>query len=824
MSTHGELAAAYYARLYGSASIYVWQIHNDISEVGVFSSAEKFLSKSYKGDVYTNLQPLKANIARTNRLARYNKGLRETDTDQRWVCIDIDPVRDAQVNATDEEKLAAYNIAQQIITYLQQLKSNYIFKDSGNGYHILIEVCDLTKESHKILLSQFKVKYDTAQAIIDPKCFNNSRVIRAPDTYNNKSASDLRPVRLCKVLQIAGGDILSTAAFGVETASVPVETAAAPIKPRQKFDFSSLKKPAIMTPARRNVELMQEKVNALQYWLEQNRLVVAKHDTLEDGGYKWILQTCPWTATHTDNSAYILLLASGAFAAGCMHATCPGHKDNNGNEGWADLNGLAEHKYNLRQYKLNTATAITQVQSREINLTDLGNAKLFVQLFGDRVRYATDQKIWYVYDGKAWRPDHDNLVLSFGLTIPATLKAEAMRDPNNVDTALLKHALASEDARRISSFMNLAKGLDQISIDSYKFDSALDKINVSNGIVDLRTGFLYPHDPLQYHSKIIPHEYGSAPTPVWDNFICGLTDNRDIQEYILHIAGYCLTGYRQEQAMYFLHGRGRNGKSTFLETLAAVMGEYAQELDVKVVFGTNQHPTGKTDFQGKRFCYVDDPSREDRDIDVGLIKQVTGSAVIRARKMHKDYYSFQATHKFWIAANYKPMIREQDDGIWERIKLIQCDKKYLEGQGRDTGLPRKLLAEASGILYKLVQYAMVYFKHNEILTPPIIKQQVISYRLEMDILAGFISECVVTDSAATVDATILYNQYIAWANNNNDRRIQKRTFIACMTERGFELVQYPAVDGRILQYWKNMRLKKQIPMLVDTSLAQVLES
>src|SRR5581483_9217690 len=111
-----------------------------------------------------------------------------------------------------------------------------------------------------------------------------------------------------------------------------------------------------------------------------------------------------------------------------------------------------------------------------------------------------------------------------------------------------------------------------------QLDAYVWSLNVRNGTIDLATGSLRPHDRHDLHTKLCPVDFDpNAACPKWLEFLSRIMgENQELIQFLQRTVGYCLTGDTSERALFFLHGTGANGKSTFLETVAMLLGDYAE--------------------------------------------------------------------------------------------------------------------------------------------------------------------------------------------------------------------------------------------------------
>jgi putative DNA primase/helicase len=152
--------------------------------------------------------------------------------------------------------------------------------------------------------------------------------------------------------------------------------------------------------------------------------------------------------------------------------------------------------------------------------------------------------------------------------------------------------------------------------------------------------------------------------------------------------------------------------------------------------------------------------------------------------MREDFWEFLPTHKFWIAANHKPIVRGTDYAIWRRLLLIPFTITF-DGAKKDPQLAEKLSAELPGILRWAIEGCLAWQAEGSN-PPPEVLAEVARYREEQDVLGAFLEERCVTRAGASVQATALYQCYVDWCRASGEEAIKQRAFGLAMTERGYE--------------------------------------
>ncbi len=435
----------------------------------------------------------------------------------------------------------------------------------------------------------------------------------------------------------------------------------------------------------------------------------------------------------------------------------------------------------------------------EYGLTDLGNARRLVRLHHQDLRYCFPWDKWLVWDGTRWVFDTSGEVYRRAKETVKSIYAEAAQTEDSREREqLAKHAMRSESDARIRAMINLAQSEPGIPVLPEDFDADPWLLNVQNGILDLRTGELRPHSREAMMTKIIPVPYDpEAECPLWLKFLDRImAGNEALISYLQRVVGYTLTGDTREQCLFMLYGTGANGKSTFLETLRALFGDYGQQADF-TTFLQSKDDRVRNDIarlMGRRFVAAIEADAGRRLAEV-LVKQLTGGDTVTARFLYREFFEFKPTFKIFLAANTKPTIRGQDYGIWRRIRLIPFEVT-IPAEEQDKELPEKLKDELPGILTWAVQGCQEWQRIG-LAEPNEVLQATDKYRKEMDLLAAFIDECCVIRSTARVASKALYEAYVQWCHDNAEEPLTARTFGLRLKDKGFEQMRTNRFRGWI---------------------------
>lgn len=421
------------------------------------------------------------------------------------------------------------------------------------------------------------------------------------------------------------------------------------------------------------------------------------------------------------------------------------------------------------------------------NLTEFGDAERLVAGHGEGMRYCEEADAWYVWDGCRWVPDSTGKVIEASKATIRSLYSEAMTIGDEKRRAeLVKHALRGERASHARNMEFLARVEPGMPVKRNVFDQDPMLLNCANGTINLKNGVLLPPRREDYITMTAGCEYDpAAEAPTWMRFLTRIVPDPDVRTFLQRSCGYALTGDVSEQCFFFLHGSGANGKSTMINALLAVLGDYGLQAvsDLLLAKKTDRVPADVAELNKRRFVAtieIDDGRR----MAEGLVKQMTGGEDMRARFLYQGFFQFTPTHKVFMAANHKPVIRGTDMAIWRRVMLVPFLETITDAE-KDIHLGQKLKAEGPGVLRWCVEGCLDWQAHG-LQAPPAVRAAIDNYRAEQDIIGQYLETRCIRRSGISVNATRLYQDYHSWCLKSGEQPLTATAFGRELTSRGHD--------------------------------------
>ena len=433
--------------------------------------------------------------------------------------------------------------------------------------------------------------------------------------------------------------------------------------------------------------------------------------------------------------------------------------------------------------------------AKRYTFDDMGNAERIFDAYGGFIRYSYTDKRWLYYDTRKWCMDTtgeieraaEQAIKALDADEPMYARAAELDDEDGdgegkkLYKAYLAHKKYSRSNRGKKAMLDELRHKIPISPMQTDIDGML--LNTPTGILDLREGALRPHDPEAYITKIAHVEYDPTATcPTWERFLGEIFGgDTDLINYVQRAVGYSMTASTVEQCVFFLHGSGSNGKSTFLSIVREMMGDYTVNIQPETIMVKNSPGGANSDIarlKSARLVTTVEPNEGAR-LNEGLLKQLSGGDPVTARRLYGDEFEFIPQFKLWMATNHRPLIRGTDDGIWRRIKMIPFTVQ-IPDEKKDKHLAGKMRRELPGIFNWAIDGCRKY-QESGLQEPRSVRGSTMEYRKDMDAIQQFIDECC--EQSGECPAVSLYSAYSDWAKRNHQYEMNNNVFGRKMSER-----------------------------------------
>ena len=456
--------------------------------------------------------------------------------------------------------------------------------------------------------------------------------------------------------------------------------------------------------------------------------------------------------------------------------------------------------------------------------SDVGQAKVLSREYGDELKFtaATD---YIRFDGEVWVEDKQMAVgacvefLDLQLqdakdSIDAAMKSlvKAGYDESAVKQGskaiakdikpdhlgifymlvgaekYLAFTMKRRDYKYITSALNVAKSMLTIKVSDLDKDPNL--LNTPRATYDLEKGVAgeQPHDPYDLITKITECSPGDDGEQIWldtlQTLFCG---DDELIEYVQKVIGLAAIGKVYEEFLIIAYGDGANGKSTFWNTIARVLGTYSGKISSDILTmgnKVNAQPE-MAELKGKRLIIASE-MQEGVRLNTAMVKQLCSTDEIQACKKYKDPFHFVPSHQVVLYTNHLPRVAASDDGIWRRLKVIPFNAK-IKGNSDIKNYADYLFENAAPAIMKwIIEGAQkVSGCDHKVDDPKCVKDAIAAYREENDWLGHFLSECCEVGDGLTEKSGEFYQQYRAYCIQSGEYTRSTTDFYAAVEKAGF---------------------------------------
>lgn len=402
--------------------------------------------------------------------------------------------------------------------------------------------------------------------------------------------------------------------------------------------------------------------------------------------------------------------------------------------------------------------------------TDAANARRLVYFMRGDYKYVTDVG-WHRWDGTRYVLDKEKAIMQTAIDA-AEFVQETAPPPDQ-----MKWAEASTNRDRIQNAIIIAGTDDEVLVHAVELDAEANALCTPSGIVNLQTGEIrdaVKGVDLNTRQTAVPVR--DIPTPLWNEFLSEVVEDEDRIAYLQELFGATLFGDSRYHVLPVLVGTGANGKSTLLDVVSGILGDYSASMPENFLLDTSSsaHPTEIARLRGVRLAVASE-TRPDGKFNESRVKMLTGGDMLSARFMNQNFFDFKPTHTLFLAVNHLPEVKSGGDGFWRRLRKFDF-RKTIPAERRKENLAETLIEqEGPGILHWMVEGA-VRITNQGMTEPESIRLATQSYRHEEDHIAKFIDEKILVSDTSSVTKTAVFNAYRDWCSDNGERPITQNSF------------------------------------------------
>ena len=332
-----------------------------------------------------------------------------------------------------------------------------------------------------------------------------------------------------------------------------------------------------------------------------------------------------------------------------------------------------------------------------------------------------------------------------------------------------------EKVRFSAAVEQAARAIPPISTAQGDWDADPWLLGTPGGVVDLKTGNLRDGARDDMITKVTAVTPAIVPDcPLWLAFLDFATGGDDAMiRFIQRFCGYCLTGVTIEEIILFLFGLAGSGKSTLVETLAGIMGDYAGNCPMEVFTASNWNPKEyyRADMAGKRLLVASEPERGAFWAEA-FVKEITGGDKLSGRHPAGRPFKFDPTHKPLLHGNHMPRLRGRSTAMERRLRIAPFNHKP---EKPDHDLKAKLRDERPNILRWMIEGCLAWQKIG--LDPPdAISAANTRYFEAQDVLARWVDECCIVDRYLQLEPAPLRKSFNDWARANGEDELGGNAF------------------------------------------------
>lgn len=449
--------------------------------------------------------------------------------------------------------------------------------------------------------------------------------------------------------------------------------------------------------------------------------------------------------------------------------------------------GLSDEELLREALRFNESSCVPPLDVREVQnvlrsafgwrriyaASDLGNARRFLDQHGPDAHYIRETREWVEWNAQEHRwvrsPEGLGLIARIKGTLTQALGTEVPERPTPQEQqAHARWLIGSTNTRRLEAALANAKSEPRVALDRAALDAQPQLVGCRNGVLNLRTGDHRPGQREDLLTLRLGCDYmPGATAPRFQQFLADQV-SADMADYLRRLAGLTLLGNRL-RLLLFVYGPSKSGKSVFIETLKALLGDYGRAASSDLLMARSMRSrNGPTEalarLAGAKLVTVNETGAHDA-FDEALIKDLTGGDTVSARELYRGSFDFRPDFVIWIRGNHKPRFSGSDVAMLERIRLVPFVRRRAEHE-RDPGLLEHIIShELPGVLNWALAGAADVQRDGRIATPDEVATATADYAREMDMLGQWLDDACDLRPAAQCFAAQGYARFVEWSRS-----------------------------------------------------------
>jgi putative DNA primase/helicase len=337
------------------------------------------------------------------------------------------------------------------------------------------------------------------------------------------------------------------------------------------------------------------------------------------------------------------------------------------------------------------------------------------------------------------------------------------------------HRRVAANGATVARVERLLRYDPRITANADQWDRDPMLLNTPGGTVDLRTGEMREHrreDFITLTAAATPAPPGTPCPTKWAAFLERVFNgDADLIAYVQKVAGYCTTGETGEHVFWFCFGTGRNGKTTFVDVLADILGDYAMVTQTATLLATrnDKHTADLAALRGARLVVASETEKGRAWAEARLKGMVAGDP-ISCQHMRREWFTYTPEFKVIVIGNNRPTIRNPDEAMRARLHLVPFNAFIPEAE-RDKRLAHKLQKEWPAILRWMIDGCIQWQKDGHLKPPPAVADASAEYFEAEDTFAAWKSEHLEEEFLANRFETSadLFRSWRQWSDQNGSR-------------------------------------------------------